>query len=123
MLRSVLAALAGIAVAVVLAVALNYIIVWAIPGYHDVMKSMNFDMTMMLARLADSTVALLVASYVTTRIARGAMLASWLLAGIMLALFVPEHIHIWAKLPVWYHAYFLASLVVIPLGVGRAARV
>ena len=122
MLRSVLAAVAGVVVWGVLAIALNYVIVWTIPGYAAAMPSMNFDMTMMLARLADSTVALLVAAYVTMRIARGAALASWILAALLLVLFVPEHIHIWAKFPIWYHAYFLASLVVIPVAMGRAVR-
>lgn len=122
MLRSVLAAVAGVVVWGLIAVALNYVIVWTVPGYAAAMPSRNFDMTMMLARLADSTVALLVAAYVTMRIARGAALASWILAGLLLVLFVPEHIHIWTQFPIWYHAYFLASLIVIPLAMARAVR-
>jgi len=33
------------------------------------------------------------------------------LGAIILAAFIPAHIQIWAKFPVWYHLVFLATLV------------
>ena len=37
----------------------------------------------------------------------------------MLAFFAPFHYTIWEKFPVWYHAYFLISLIAVPLLVAR----
>ena len=42
--------------------------------------------------------------------------AARLLAGILLVLFVPLHYSLWDKFPVWYHALFLVSLLVLTLG-------
>ena len=36
----------------------------------------------------------------------------------MLLFFIPVHYSLWTKFPVWYHAYFLTSLVAIPAIVG-----
>jgi len=122
MLRSVLAAVVGMVVWGVVATVINFGIRAAIPAYHTAELTMSFDLTMMLARLADSTVALVIAAYAALRIARGAETACWILAGLMLVLFVPWHIHIWTRFPVWYHAFFLTSLLVVPLAVGRLTR-
>jgi hypothetical protein len=33
------------------------------------------------------------------------------LGAIILALFIPVHIQLWAKFPIWYHLVFLGTLV------------
>ena len=92
------------------------------PDYAAVYKAMTFSLPMMLARLAESTVALVLAAIVTVRIAPLSRTAPWALGVVLLLFFIPIHYSIWAKFPVWYHAYFLASLVVIPLLVAHWAR-
>ena len=32
-------------------------------------------------------------------------------AGVLLTLFLPIHYSLWSKFPLWYHVFFLASLV------------
>ena len=42
---------------------------------------------------------------------------------ILLGLFIPQHIMLWDKFPIWYHLTFLLSLVPLAyLGGGIAAR-
>ena len=65
-----------------------------------------------LARLAlalISTAAAAVAAFVVSR----GMLAASVGAGlVLLALFIPVHVSLWSRFPVWYHLFFLASLPV-----------
>ena len=46
----------------------------------------------------------------------GAFLATGVL---MLLLFIPEHVRLWDKFPVWYHLTFLGSLVPLRVAGGR----
>jgi len=34
---------------------------------------------------------------------------------VLLIMFLPIHYTIWDKFPIWYHLYFLSSLVVLPV--------
>ena len=122
MLRTVLGVVAGIATWFVVATALNFGLRVGWPGYAAAEPQMTFDLSMMLARLTESTIALVIAGFVTARVAQGRVAAPWVLGLFMLACFVPVHYMLWAKFPVWYHAYFLASLVVIPLLVANWTR-
>jgi hypothetical protein len=82
---------------------------------------MTFTLPMMLARLTERTIALVLAAIVTTRIAPGSRAAPWALGIVMFAVFAPYHYTIWEKFPIWYHVYFLTSLVAIPVIVGSLA--
>ena len=78
-------------------------------------QAMVFDLAMKIARLAESSIASILGALVARRIAptsRSAMPASGLL---LLIMFVPVHYMIWTKFPIWYHVYFLTSLVALPL--------
>jgi hypothetical protein len=88
------------------------------PDYAANFKALTFTLPMMLARLAESTVALIVAAIVTARIAPLSRTAPWALGIVMLLFFIPVHYGLWDKFPIWYHAYFLGSLVAIPAIVG-----
>jgi hypothetical protein len=92
------------------------------PDYAAVFTAMTFTLPMMLARLAESTVALVIASLVAARVAPAWRYAGWAFGIVMLLFFAPYHASIWSKFPVWYHAYFLASLIAIPLIVTRVRR-
>jgi len=64
----------------------------------------------MAARLAIGAVATVAAGAVSARIARSSI--AGLAPGLLLLLFfIPVHVSLWEKFPVWYHLTFLLSLV------------
>ena len=92
------------------------------PEYAAVERAMTFDLGMMVARLGVSAVASVLAAWlagVTVRDPRIAPLAGGF---VLLALFVPVHISLWEKFPLWYHLTFLASLPLLALAGGALAR-
>jgi hypothetical protein len=117
--RYVVAIGVGLLVWVVVASLVNLIFRATIPGYGVEEVAMSFSLTAQLARLALGLVSTAAAVAVTALLSRGSVGASLTLGCILLALFVPVHVSLWQKFPVWYHLFFLASL---PLGayvVGR----
>ena len=117
--RSLLAVVAGIVVwfAIVMVGGLAFRF-W--PAYVAAAPQMHFDLWMKIARLALSTVALLVAALFVWRIkpTRAVELAFGVL---MLVVFIPEHYMLWTRFPLWYHLSFLTSLIALPLLVAIAA--
>jgi hypothetical protein len=75
---------------------------------------MSFDLAMKVTRLSVSSVALIAAAWIVQRVARPSRYAALAFGVVMLLVFIPIHIQLWPKFPLWYHAFFLASLVVIP---------
>ena len=63
-----------------------------------------------VARLAIGAISSLAAGAVVRSIAPANRLAPWFLGLVMLALFVPDHIHLWSRFPIWYHLTFLITL-------------
>lgn len=95
------------------------------PEYASVAETMRFTLSMQFARLAIGALATLSAGCVTAVIARGSKIATLATGILLLIAFIPQHIMLWDKFPVWYHLTFLSSLV--PLSVlggqiGRARR-
>jgi hypothetical protein len=84
------------------------------PGYSEVETAMAFTSAMMLARLIVGALASLGAGFVGASIAKGKGVAIIVLAGVLLALFIPVHYGLWEKFPIWYHLVFLLSLAVMP---------
>ena len=72
---------------------------------------MTFTHGMMAARLVIGVLASLAAGAVTSAVAPLSTRVSWVLGAFLLAAFIPEHIQLWAKFPVWYHLVFLVTLV------------
>ncbi len=72
---------------------------------------MEFSPAMLFARLVLGAIASVAAGAACIAIAKSAQAAIYLLALLLLALFVPVHVGLWAKFPVWYHVIFLVSLV------------
>jgi hypothetical protein len=120
MWRAILAVVAGLVVWVAVATLLTFGLRWWLPGYQAAEPAMAFTMAMMVARLSLAAVASLAAGALARAIA-----PSWwvpALVGIIgLALFVPEHIRLWDKFPVWYHLTFLITLVPLVMLGGRLA--
>ena len=110
-LRVALAIVAGFVVWFAVATVGNFGIRWLLPGYSEVEKAMEFSPAMLFARLVLGAIASVAAGAACIAIAKSAQAAIYLLALLLLALFVPVHVGLWAKFPVWYHVIFLVSLV------------
>jgi hypothetical protein len=115
MKRSIFAVVAGLAVWMVVATLLNFGLRAGLPGYTLAEPSMSFTLGMKVARLILGALASLAAGAAVGLIAPSKTAPCWVLGAIMLALFIPEHIRIWAKFPVWYHLVFLGTLLPLVL--------
>ncbi len=122
MLRSVLAVIIAVITWFLVATIGNWILRLAIPGYSAVEVSMNFTLTMMICRLVLGLVSSLCGGFVCATISRN-LIAPKVAAAIMVILFLPVHYMLWAKFPIWYHLFFLITLVpTILIGAGLALR-
>ena len=111
MARDILGVIAGLAVWIAIAVVAALIMRSAWPEYASVADAMTFTLPMMFARLAIGALATLAAGWVIAAIARRSMLARVTAGLLLVVVFVPQHIMLWNKFPVWYHLTFLVSLV------------
>lgn len=111
MIRSILAVLAGLAVWVLVATLLNLGLRAGLAGYALAEPTMAFTLGMKIARLTLGALASLSAGAVTGLIAPSKAWPAWVLGAIVLASFIPAHVYLWAKFPVWYHLTFLLTLV------------
>jgi hypothetical protein len=111
MLRSSFAVIAGIFVWGLVATVGNWIVRAALPGYSAVEAAMAFRLPMLLCRLALGLVSSLCAGAVCAAAAVQESRAVAVAAGLLLLLFLPVHYSFWSKFPLWYHVFFLASLV------------
>jgi hypothetical protein len=119
MTKKALGVVAGLAVWMIVATIAGLIMRNAWPAYAAVADSMTFTMPMMITRLSIGVVATVLAGWVAAGITRGSTMATLLTGVILLLAFIPEHISIWDKFPVWYHLTFLGSLVPLTLLGGR----
>ncbi len=92
------------------------------PAYASVATAMTFTLPMLITRLSIGAVATISAGLVTALIARRSIGAALTTGALLLLGFLPQHIHIWAKFPAWYHLTFLLSLLPLTYLGGRAAR-
>ena len=109
-LRVLLAIVSGFIAWFAVAMLGNFAIRWLLPGYGEVEKTMSFSVEMLVARLLLGAVASLAAGAACILMARGARVATYSFAVLLLALFVPVHVGLWARFPAWYHIAFLGSL-------------
>lgn len=111
MARKALAVIAGLAVWIAVATVAGVIMRAAWPAYASVADAMTLTLPMMIARLSIGAVATVAAGWVAATISRRSTLATELPGVIRLAGFIPQHISLWEKFPVWYHLTFLLSLI------------
>ena len=109
-LRSVLAIAAGFIVWFAAATVGNLLVRLLVPGYAEVEKAMNFSLAMLLARLVLGAGASVVAGIACAAVTPKARWPVYVFALLLLALFVPVHVSLWDKFPIWYHIVFLGSL-------------
>jgi hypothetical protein len=111
MKRSILACLAGLLTWIVVVTVINRVLRLSLPNYPAAEQTLQFTLGMKWARLLMAIVTSLVAGAVTRWISPWSRWAPLIVGSVVLAMFVPVHIAIWSKLPVWYHLTFLLTIV------------
>ncbi len=122
MWRTVLAVLGGLVAWVVIVTLINFGLRAALPGYTAAEHTLDFTLTMKIARLTMAAATSLLAGVATRAIAPSSRWAPWIAGGVLLLLFLPQHIYIWDKFPVWYHLSFLMPLVPLVVLGARPGR-
>jgi hypothetical protein len=111
MKRSILACLAGLLTWAVVVTVINRVFRLSLPNYTTAEHTLQFTLGMKWARLLMAIVTSLVAGAVTRWISPSSRWAPLIVGGVVLAMFVPAHIALWSKFPVWYHLTFLLTII------------
>jgi len=111
MAKKILGTVAGLAAWVTIVTAAGAIMRLLWPAYASVADAMTFTLPMQLARLSIGALATVVMGLVTAGIAQRPVLARLMPGVLLLIAFIPVHISLWDKFPIWYHLTFLVSLV------------
>ena len=111
MKRSILACLAGLLTWIVVVTVINRVLRLSLPNYTAAEQTLQFTLSMKWARLLMAIVTSVVTGAVTGWIARSSRWAPLIVGSVVLAMFVPVHIAIWSKFPVWYHLTFLLTII------------
>jgi hypothetical protein len=111
MKRSIFAVVAGLVVWMLVATLLNFGLRAGLAGYALAEPTMTFTLGMKVARLILGALASLAAGAAAGLIAPSKTSPRWVLGVMILAFFIPVHIQLWAKFPVWYHLVFLGTLL------------
>ena len=121
MVKAVVAVVAGLAVWIAVVIIAGMIVRVSWPAYASVATAMTFTLPMLVARLSIGAVATLAAGLVTTAIVARSMLVRLMPGVILLVAFIPQHIILWNRFPVWYHFVFLLTLVPLTYAGGQIA--
>lgn len=120
MAKNIIGVVVGLVAWVIIATVVGTIMRVSWPAYARVASAMTFTLPMMIARLSIGALATIAMGTVTAVIARSTI--ARLMPGIlMLVLFIPEHVILWQKFPVWYHLTFLVSLIPLTYAGARFA--
>ena len=111
MWRTVGSVVAGLVAWAVIATVFNFGLRVLLPGYHAAEPTLQFTLAMKIGRLAMAALASIGAGAVVRAVAPASRVAPWIAGVLVLAMFVPIHVQIWSKLPVWYHLSFLLTIV------------
>jgi hypothetical protein len=122
MAKTTLGVVAGLAAWVTIASIAGGIMRGAWPEYASVADTMTFTLPMLFARLAIGAFATLTAGLVTAVIAPRPLLARLVPGALLLVVFIPVHVMLWDRFPVWYHLTFLGSLVPLTYLGGKIAE-
>jgi hypothetical protein len=121
--RALLGIVAGLVTWMVVATLLNFVLRGAIDGYAAAEPRLAFTLPMMFARLLLAAASSLAAGAMAGWIAQWRTWVPWAVGAVMLAFFVPAHVSLWPRLPVWYHLTFLVTLApLVALGAMLARR-
>jgi hypothetical protein len=111
MLRAAGSVIAGLVAWALVVTLLNFGLRLAIPGYHAAETTLQFTLAMKFGRLAEAAAASVAGGVVAALIAPKARWAPSLVGLLVLGMFLPVHLGLWDKFPVWYHLAFLVPLV------------
>ena len=110
MRRTIVAIIAGLAAWVVIVTVINWGLRFGLPGYRQAEQTMLFSLSMRISRLAMAALTSLAAGAIVRAIAPESRRAPWIVGLVILALFLPAHVHLWHRFPIWYHLSFLVPL-------------
>ena len=122
MWRTIASILGGLVAWAVVVTLLNFGLRAAIPDYHAAEATLQFTPGMKAGRLIEAAFTSIAAGAVTAWIAPSSKWAPWIVGLIVLAMFLPVHVSLWNKFPVWYHLTFLVPLVPLVLLGSRLTR-
>jgi ABC-type dipeptide/oligopeptide/nickel transport system permease component len=110
MLRNIVGVVAGLAAFLAVAFVAGFIMRTMWPAYVSVVDAMTFTLPMMIARLSIGALAAIATGFVAACITQSPV-ARLIPGFILLVFFIPDHVMLWNKFPIWYHLWFLLSLV------------
>ena len=111
MKRFILACLAGLLTWAIVVTVINRVLRLSLPNYTAAEQTLQFTLGMKWARLLMAIVTSVLAGAVTGWISRPSRWAPLIVGSVVLAMFLPFHIAIWSKFPVWYHLTFLLTII------------
>jgi hypothetical protein len=123
MWRTILAIVAGLAAWAIVVSLINRGLRLELPGYTAAESTLLFTLPMKIARLSMAAVASLVAGAVVRAAAPSSRWAPWLAGFVIVALFLPSHVYLWNRFPLWYHLTFLVPVApLMALGAALVPR-
>ena len=111
MKRSILACLAGLLTWMIVVSVIDRLLRLSLPNYTAAEQTLQFTLGMKWARLLMAIVTSVAAGAVTGWISPSSRWAPLIVGSVVLAMFLPVHIAIWSKFPVWYHLTFLLTII------------
>ncbi len=111
MKRSILACLAGLLTWMVVVTLINRVLRLSLPNYTAAEHTLQFTLIMKWARLVMAVITSIAAGAVTRWVAPSSRWTPWILGAVVLAMFLPAHVSLWNKFPVWYHLTFLLTII------------
>ena len=111
MSRKIFGVIAGLIVWLLVVLVVGELMRRSWPAYASVADAMTFTLPMMIARLSIGALATLAAGLVTAVIVPQSVMARLMPGVLLLIAFIPQHVMLWDKFPIWYHFTFLLSLV------------
>ncbi|MEO8304699.1 MAG: hypothetical protein ABI724_11315 [Betaproteobacteria bacterium] len=113
--RGLVGVVAGLIAWVGFATVANLALRTLMPGYAETEPAMEFTIAMMIGRLLVGAASSVVAGSVAAWIARGRGWVPAMVGVFLIAMFIPVHVGLWDRFPVWYHLAFLISLLPLAL--------
>jgi len=124
MIKAAMGVIAGFLMWFAVATLGNMLVRVLLPGYRAAEAALAFTLSMLLARLAVGALSSIGAGFVCAQVAGRSRKATYVLALLLVVLFIPVHYALRARFPLWYHLAFLGTLapLVIAGGALRAPR-
>ncbi len=121
MTRSILSVIASLLVWIAVASLAHRALGAAWPAYAAAAPAMAFTLPMLVARLLMGVASTLAAGATVLAAGRRRLLP-WVTGCLLLIMFIPTHVQMWQRFPVWYHVVFLGYLLPLALIGGRLVQ-